>query len=536
MNVSLPEEVTAALTAGVARGVETRGYVQNVGDVGRLQQVRAADATLAAAENPGGTAGAMVGAGIGLGLGGQLGQTIAANQALGATPPPLVSAMYHVEVNGAGDRTVQPAATAAGGAGRADHRADAGVEQRHGRLGRGELGGADRAAVRDPAAASPAPAAARSPGTARAAGTVSTPDGPPPIPGAAEAPGAPPAPEPPPVLRRSPPRRPSPVPRRCRRRPSSVTGRRTRSPPCTSRASVAAVSSSSIRPTAACCARAAATSSRSSDPGDRPAERDLLATLEDLRKPAAAQQVTAAPTKELVCPNCNGHIGFVGTLTATRCPFCATPVQRSDIKDAPNRLPVDGVVPFGIDTTSAEDKVKEWINGRWFAPNDFKKYSKAGSFSGVYLPFFTFDAQTYTEYEGERGDNYTVTVGSGQNQRTETRIRWHHVRGAVDVPFDDVAIGAEASLEPDRLRDLEPWPTQAAVAFRAEYLAGSLSRSYEKELDVCHGEAVTPDERGHRLRDPSRHRRRPPAHPPCRTPRGASRPTGTCCCRSSCSS
>ena len=223
---------------------------------------------------------------------------------------------------------------------------------------------------------------------------------------------------------------------------------------------------------------------------DKPAERDLLATLEDQRKPLAAQTIHAAPSKELVCPNCNGHIGFVGTLTATRCPFCATPVQRSDIQDAPNRLPVDGVVPFGIDTASAEEKVSEWINGRWFAPNDFKKYSKAGSFSGVYLPFFTFDADTYTEYEGQRGDNYTVTVGSGQNQRTETRIRWRHVRGAVSVRFDDVAVGAEHSLDPDRLRDLEPWPTQAAVGFRPEYLAGSMSRSYEKELELCHSEAV----------------------------------------------
>lgn len=222
---------------------------------------------------------------------------------------------------------------------------------------------------------------------------------------------------------------------------------------------------------------------------DKPSERDLLATLEALSKPGADAPL-ATPEKELVCPNCNGHIGFVGTLTATRCPFCATPVQRSDIQDAPRRLPVDGVVPFGIDTKAAEEKVKDWIGGRWFAPNDFKKYSKAGSFSGVYLPFFTFDAQTYTEYTGERGDNYTVVVGSGQNQHTETRIRWHHVRGAVDVPFDDVAVGAESSLDPARLRDLEPWPTQAAVAFRPEYLAGSLSRSYEKNLDACHGEAV----------------------------------------------
>jgi hypothetical protein len=222
---------------------------------------------------------------------------------------------------------------------------------------------------------------------------------------------------------------------------------------------------------------------------DKPAERDLLTALEAIKAPeATAAPVT--PEKELVCPNCNGHIGFVGTLTATRCPFCATPVQRSDIKDRPRRLAVDGVVPFGIDTKAAEGKVKEWIGGRWFAPNEFKQYSKAGSFSGVYLPFFTFDAQTYTQYSGERGDNYTVVVGSGQNQRTETRIRWHHVSGAVDVPFDDVAVGAESSLDPARLRDLEPWPTQAAVAFRPEYLAGSLSRSYEKNLDVCHGEAV----------------------------------------------
>ncbi|GAA0610505.1 hypothetical protein GCM10009547_10670 [Sporichthya brevicatena] len=223
---------------------------------------------------------------------------------------------------------------------------------------------------------------------------------------------------------------------------------------------------------------------------EKPAERDLLATLEDQRKPPSAQAVTSGPQKELVCPNCNGHIGFVGSLTATRCPFCASPVQRSDIHEAPNRLPVDGVVPFGIDTKAAEEKVKDWINGRWFAPNDFKKYSKTGSFTGVYLPFFTFDAQTYTEYEGERGDTYTVTVGTGQNRRTETRIRWRHVRGAVDVPFDDVAIGAENSLDPERLRALEPWPTQAAVAFRPEYLAGSMSRFYEKELELCHSEAV----------------------------------------------
>jgi hypothetical protein len=69
--------------------------VRGVGDVGRLAQVRAADATLAAAENPGGGAGSMVGAGVGLALG----QQMAGSLASAATPPPI-GVLFHMEANG----------------------------------------------------------------------------------------------------------------------------------------------------------------------------------------------------------------------------------------------------------------------------------------------------------------------------------------------------------------------------------------------------------------------------------------------------
>jgi membrane protease subunit (stomatin/prohibitin family) len=114
MNVSLPEEITAAMTAGVARGLETKGYVGNVGDVGRLQQVRAADATLAAAENAGGGAGSMVGAGVGLALGQQMAGALAAGQAPqaapGAVPPPMpAGVMFHVDAGGQPSGPFNPA-------------------------------------------------------------------------------------------------------------------------------------------------------------------------------------------------------------------------------------------------------------------------------------------------------------------------------------------------------------------------------------------------------------------------------------------
>ena len=224
------------------------------------------------------------------------------------------------------------------------------------------------------------------------------------------------------------------------------------------------------------------------DDGARPGERDLEATLAD-PDAAVAAPGEAGPEQELTCPNCAGNIGFTGTLTATRCPYCASPVQRSDIHTAPARLPVDGVVPFGIDQPDAKAQVEAWIKGRWFAPNAFKKYSSTGSFSPVYLPFFTFDAATSTEYTGQRGDTHTRTVGSGQNQRIETYTVWRPASGTVDLGFDDVAVGADNSLDADRLRDLEPWPTGDARGFRREYLAGTVSRTYERTLAECHTSA-----------------------------------------------
>jgi membrane protease subunit (stomatin/prohibitin family) len=102
MNISLPDEITQAMTAGVARGVEEKGYVANVGDVGRLQQVRAADAMLAAAENPGGVAGAGLQAGVGVAMGAQMAGAMAAGAQPAAAPPPLpAQAVFHVD-NGTG--------------------------------------------------------------------------------------------------------------------------------------------------------------------------------------------------------------------------------------------------------------------------------------------------------------------------------------------------------------------------------------------------------------------------------------------------
>ncbi|MDL9936681.1 hypothetical protein QSJ18_08015 [Gordonia sp. ABSL1-1] len=224
----------------------------------------------------------------------------------------------------------------------------------------------------------------------------------------------------------------------------------------------------------------------------RPIERDPRRQVgeHDLRDPRVAALATprgllsrddpaAADEHEVICQNCGGRTVFTGTLTATRCPYCASSIQRDDVHQAPETIPVDGVVPFGVGDDQARANIEAWINSRWFAPSEFKKYRQFGSFSSVYFSFFAYSATAYTDYHGQRGDNYTVTVGSGDNQHTETRIRWRSASGRVVDDFRDVPALVNTGVDPERVEQLKPWPIDRAQPFTGEYLAGHLARTYD---------------------------------------------------------
>ena len=215
-------------------------------------------------------------------------------------------------------------------------------------------------------------------------------------------------------------------------------------------------------------------------------EKDLRSALRDLRTNREGAQALVAGEKEVVCQNCGGHTTFTGTLTSTKCPYCTTPIQRDDIQDAPARLPVDGVLPFRVDERAAKDKLQEWVSSRWFAPSEFKDYSSSGSFESVYTAYFTYDAQAETDYRGERGDDHTVTVGEGDDQRTETETRWRHASGRVHNTFDDVPVVAnEGGLNLGYIAQLEPWPMEQVKPYSPEYVAGHLSRTYDNDVEEC---------------------------------------------------
>lgn len=210
------------------------------------------------------------------------------------------------------------------------------------------------------------------------------------------------------------------------------------------------------------------------------AERDLEAAFEKLQ--SQTREVSGGGSEQLDCSSCGAKVLFEGAVTSSECPYCGTPVQRSDIHQAEDRLAVDGVLPFFIEQRSAKQEIASWVKSRWFAPNDFKRRGAKGQFEGVYLPYFTFDAMTFTVYRGERGDHYYVTVGSGDNKRRERRTRWSPASGRFQRFFDDVLICCARAVERKFVHALEPWPLPKLRPFDAGVLAGYKALTYDVDL------------------------------------------------------
>ncbi|MEU6562388.1 hypothetical protein [Nocardia nova] len=220
------------------------------------------------------------------------------------------------------------------------------------------------------------------------------------------------------------------------------------------------------------------------------AARDLRRAMDELR---AAQAVTSGPQvtgdREVKCQNCGGTTTFVGSLTATRCPYCATPIQREDVHNAPARLPVDGVVPFRVDEKSARELVERWVSGRWFAPNAFKKYKRLGSFASVYHAYFTYDADVHTWYRGERGEEYQERYQENGETKTRTEVRWYPAHGEVGNQFTDLPVLANDAEDRAKVAELEPWPVAEATTYSPEYVAGHLARTYDHDAEEMFPEA-----------------------------------------------
>ena len=181
------------------------------------------------------------------------------------------------------------------------------------------------------------------------------------------------------------------------------------------------------------------------------------------------------------CPNCGGEVVFGAYITSTKCPFCSATnvVKLNNIKG----LRPDAILPFLLTKEYALQAGKNWLKKKPFVVSSFKKNFNAEHINGVYVPSYLFSSDTYTRYTARLGEHYTVTVGTGDNRRTETRTRWFYVSGELSRSFKDIIVEATRHMTQHDMDKIAPYDTDAIEGYQREYLAGFSAESPDANLD-----------------------------------------------------
>lgn len=199
-------------------------------------------------------------------------------------------------------------------------------------------------------------------------------------------------------------------------------------------------------------------------------------------------KVEKKTSTSMECEGCGAIVEVDATSTATTCPYCGSNYVLA--KKQMEALIPDGVVPFKIDKNKTKEIYHNWIKSRWLAPNTLKTLYQTDKIQGIYIPFWTFDAEVYAHYSAMGGRDYTETYRDKEGKKhTRTKTRWYPTSGHVDNFFDDVLVRASDKLG-QKLVDSLVYNTQNISSYSPDYMSGYCAEVYTVNLKDAHKEAI----------------------------------------------
>lgn len=184
------------------------------------------------------------------------------------------------------------------------------------------------------------------------------------------------------------------------------------------------------------------------------------------------------------CENCGAQTVLDENAAAKFCAFCGSShIVRQD--ESPGIVP-ESLISFKVTKDKALKCFKEWISKRYYAPSALKGEHQNQKLTGVYIPCWTYDSDTYSSYTAEAGTYYYETetdwVEENGERKMVTRqvrkIRWHFVSGSYSEFFNDVLVNASTQVDEGLMQKLEPFHFQELVHYKPQFLSGFLAERY----------------------------------------------------------
>jgi ribosomal protein S27E len=195
----------------------------------------------------------------------------------------------------------------------------------------------------------------------------------------------------------------------------------------------------------------------------------------------------------LKCPACGAEV-VINTeeVTSARCHWCRHVLSVNE--KMPNGAVPDLVLPFKMEKSAAETKIREFVNERqFFAHPKFKEEFKTDNISGVYLPYMIVDVNASASMAGEAEHLVRkYTVGSGNTRKTLYDADAYDVTRDFDLLVDDLTVEASSDKLNQDLKSntnnvinaIMPFDTENCVGWNPAYLRGYSSEKRDTNIDA----------------------------------------------------
>lgn len=209
-------------------------------------------------------------------------------------------------------------------------------------------------------------------------------------------------------------------------------------------------------------------------------------SLEDALKGLSYYVPESESRKVYDCKSCGAKFILDAEQTRVNCGFCGSENVNLEAYEHRYVQPA-GILPFQVDRRKSEEVFRAWVRKGWFHPGKLKTLASIQALHGVYVPFWTFDAQTESDWQGEAGYYYyeTVRVKVGDNWQTKQvqKIRWVWKSGHLSHFFDDLVVSASGNLQQAFLDRILPYKLEEMVNFDGRLMVGWESEVYNVEVD-----------------------------------------------------
>jgi len=211
-------------------------------------------------------------------------------------------------------------------------------------------------------------------------------------------------------------------------------------------------------------------------------ELDLAKALREL---PAEERGWLTERRTVQCQSCKAVSVFDPERVGQNCEFCGSPAL-VDYKEIKAPIRPQSLLPFKVAESQVREQIRSWYASKWLAPGALKRRALVDRVHGVYIPYWTFDAQAVCPWEAEAGHYYYTTETYHEGGQTRTRqvrhTRWEPASGEVQHFFDDEPIPGTQGISAALLKQVEPFPTTDLVPYQTAYLSGFVVEHYQVVL------------------------------------------------------